>query len=374
MHGHCHARLAKVLYDQASTLEHVIFAGFTHPPALRLTKALRAALPHCYERFFFSDNGSTSVEVALKMALQYYVNLGAPRQRIIALSGGYHGDTFGAMSLGGKSVFTRPFTSHMFDVEVLPFPTAKNELIAHNMLKKALKSGQIAAFVFEPLVQAAAGMRFYAAEWLEEAITLCHKAGTLCIADEVFTGFGRTGRLFATATLPTAPDLIALSKGLTGGMMPLGITACQHAVYQAFNSDQLDKTFFHGHSYTANPLACRVAEESLNMLQESGTKGLIEALSKAQFDFFSSLNGHPKVADARSLGTIGALTLRSRSSTGYENPLRRRIYDFFMQRDILLRPLGNVIYVLPPYSISRTDLAHIYESIRAFLSEVPCSE
>ena len=370
IHGHAHPRLAKALYAQASELEHVIFAGFTHPAALRLTESLLNALPYPYARIFFSDNGSTAVEVALKMALQYHVNQGNPRQQIIAIEGGYHGDTFGAMSLGGKNLFTNPFSRHMFEVAQLPFPSPKRAAQSKRHLLQLLRLRPTAAFVFEPLIQAAAGMRIYAAEWLSEAIAACQAKGVLCIADEVFTGFGRTGQLFATSSLSKAADIIALSKGLTGGMMPMGVTLCRQAVCQAFESDDFKKTFFHGHSYTANPLACRVAEESLRMLQEPETQTAISWLSQQQAAFFTEIATHRQVADARSIGTVGALTLKSSSSTGYDNPLRAYIYDFFLERDILLRPLGNVLYVLPPYVIEKKALQRIYSAITAFLDSL----
>ena len=369
IHGHANPRLAKVLYEQACTLEHVIFAGFTHPPAVQLIDALRKALFHPYERFFFSDNGSTAVEVALKMALQYHANMGKPRVQIISLEGGYHGDTFGAMSLGGKSLFTHPFYTHMFEVTQLPFPIGADAKLSLDILKQAVAKEQVAAFVFEPLVQAAAGMRMYDAAWLEEAISLCRASGTLCIADEVFTGFGRTGHLFATDTLTTPPDIITLSKGLTGGMMPMGITACQQAVCQAFESADINKTFFHGHSYTGNPLACRVAIESLRMLQEDEVKKRINKISEQQTHFYNTLKGHKKVLDARSLGTIGALTLKSTHDTGYANPMRKHIYNFFLKRNVLLRPLGNVLYTLPPYVIEEKDLAQMHAAIYDFLAQ-----
>ena len=370
IHGHAHPRLAKALYEQACELEHVIFAGFTHPPALRLSRALLSALPHSYDRLFFSDNGSTAVEVALKMALQYHANQNKARHQIIAIEGAYHGDTFGAMSLGGKSLFTAPFTQHMFEVLQIPFPFPAQAAESLRLLRQGLDREPTAAFVFEPLIQGSGGMRTYAAEWLSEAIAACHDKGTLCIADEVFTGFGRTGQLFATASLSESPDLMAISKGLTGGMMPMGITACVEAVTQAFKSPEMNKTFFHGHSYTANPLACRVAEESLQILQEKETQEAIQALSAQQRAFFGEISAHPQVAHARSLGTIGALTLKSSTTTSYSNPLRTRIYDYFLERDILLRPLGNVLYVLPPYVIKKEDLRRIYLSISQFLDEL----
>ena len=369
IHGHAHPRLARVLYEQALQLEHVIFAGFTHPPALGLAKALLDVLPYSYARLFFSDNGSTAIEVALKMALQYYVNQKEPRYQLISLDGGYHGDTFGAMSLGGRNLFTLPFRQHLFAVQQLPFPSPEHADEALHLLRKALRV-PTAAFIFEPLLQGAGGMRTYAKEWLNEAIAICKSKGVLCIADEVFTGFGRTGRCFAIEYLNEAPDLIALSKGLTGGMMPMGITVCNSTVSQAFESTEIEKTFFHGHSYTANPLACRVAEESLQMLLEADTQRAIQRLSTQQSSFFSSLTQHPKVENARSLGTVVALTLKSTHHTGYDNPLRKQIYDFFLARDIILRPLGNVIYIVPPYVISTKDLDYIHRAIADFLDQM----
>ena len=368
IHGHAHPRLARALYEQALQLEHVIFAGCTHPPALNLSQRLLDALPHPYARLFFSDNGSTAVEVALKMAIQYYANKKSPREQIISIEGGYHGDTFGAMSLGGKSLFTSPFEQHMFEVLQVPFPSPERGEEALRLLRKALRT-PTAAFVFEPLIQGAGGMRVYAAEWLDRAIKICRSEDVLCVADEVFTGFGRTGRCFATSYLGEAPDLVALSKGLTGGMMPMGLTVANAAVSQAFESTAVEKTFFHGHSYTANPLACRVAVESLKMLLESETQQSIQSLTKQQTAFVSTLKHH-RVADARSLGTVAALTLKTMHQTGYDNPIRDQIYDFFLERDVLLRPLGNVIYIVPPYVMSAEDLGYVHSAILDLLEQL----
>ena len=374
IHGHAHPRLAQVLYEQASQLEHVIFAGFTHPWALKLSQELLTLLPHPYERIFFSDNGSTAVEVAIKLALQYHANHKRPRKQIIALEGGYHGDTFGAMSLGGRSLFTAPFQEHLFEVLSLPFPSCQ-EQEAHAMDKLEEALGKpTAAFVFEPLVQAAGGMRTYSSTWLDKAMKLCKDAGALCIADEVFTGFGRTGKLFASNYLKESPCLITLSKGLTGGTMPMSITAVSKKVCEAFEDASFEKTFFHGHSYTANPLACRVAIESLSMLQEKESSQALAQLSQAQADFFSSVSTHPAVDNSRSLGTIGALTLKSNLKSTYDHPLRTKIYEFFLARGLLIRPLGNVIYVLPPYVITKEQLSKVYEGITAFLSTLNTQE
>ena len=369
VHGHAHPRLARAIYKQAQVLEQVIFANFTHPPALRLTEKLLNLLPHPYARVFFSDNGSTAVEVAVKMALQYFYNTHQSNyHNILALEGAYHGDTFGAMSVGGRSIFNAPFQKHLFSVTHIPFPSKEQESEALEVLRTELAKGKYAAFICEPLLQAAAGMRYYSADWLQQAFVMCKRAGVLCIADEVFTGFYRTGKRFATSVLRESPDIIVVSKALTGGFLPLGLTICNKKVAQAFEEQSFEKTFFHGHSYTANPLACAVALESIQILEEEKTQLSLQRLAQRQLRFFHSIQTHPKVEYAYSLGPLGALVVKTESETGYMNQLRQRILDFFMERDILLRPLGNVLYVLPPYSISGVALRSIHRAIREFLN------
>jgi adenosylmethionine---8-amino-7-oxononanoate aminotransferase len=368
IHGHGHPVLAEALARQAHTLEHVIFAGFTHPQAVTLAERLVQLVPGEMERVFFSDNGSTAVEVGLKMALQYWHNQGAPRTKIIALEGAYHGDTFGAMSVGGRSPFTAAFDAHLFDVQFLDFPCSENRERVLQQMAAWIQAGDVAAFVYEPLIQGAAGMRMYPADVLEDMLVLAKQAGVLCLADEVFTGFGRTGKLFASEHMSTQPDIIALSKGITGGTMPLGVTLCNAHVAQPFHTPDRLKTFFHGHSYTANPLACAVANASLDLLLAPDCQEAIEKIAALQAKFAQEIHGRPGVKHVRHLGTIVAVELATEGQTSYFNHRRDSLYRHFMDRDILLRPLGNVLYMVPPYVMSPEDVMRVHEEIIRLLN------
>ncbi len=368
IHGHSHPRIAKALHEQAVTLEHVIFAGFTHKPAINLARRLLSILPKNQKRLFFSDNGSTAVEVALKMAMQYWFNRGTPRRKIIAFDGAYHGDTFGSMSVGDRGDFTRPFHPFLFDVEYIPVPTTDNFDNVRAHFINLVSTNDVAAFIFEPLVQGAAGMVMYKAELLDSLLMTAKDHGVVCIADEVFTGFGRTGTLFATDQIATLPDIMAISKGITGGTLPLGVTSCSAEIEQAFMSSDRSHTFYHGHSYTANPIACAVACESFDMLMDAGCREAINRISRAQATFAEKVSGYPGIRNARSCGTILAIEISTIGTTSYFNQLGRTIYTYFLERDILLRPLGNVIYVLPPYVITSDQLNEIHQAILDFLS------
>jgi adenosylmethionine-8-amino-7-oxononanoate aminotransferase len=368
LHGHAHPHIAAALSEQAKKLEHVIFAGFTHEPAIQLAQNLLSVLPINQKKVFFSDNGSTAVEVALKMALQYWHNKGLPKLKIIAFQGAYHGDTFGAMSVGDRGIFTDPFSSHLFAVEFIPLPSIGNEEETINQFKNHIGTNEVAAFIFEPLVQAAGGMRMYTPSVLDELIHIAHSKEVLCIADEVFTGFGRTGKLFASDYLSNKPDIIALSKGLTGGTLPLSVTSCSEKVIQAFRTDDFLKTFFHGHSYTANPLACAAANASFDLLMANTCLESIKRISMKHELFKKKIEHHEKLHDVRTLGTILAFELKTVDESSYTNSLREKIYPFFLTRNILLRPLGNVFYVLPPYVITNEELDYIYATIEDFLA------
>ncbi|HZY78570.1 MAG TPA: adenosylmethionine--8-amino-7-oxononanoate transaminase [Cyclobacteriaceae bacterium] len=360
IHGHSHPSIAEAIYKQAKELEHVIFAGFTHPPAVELSKKLLSILPSNQSKIFFSDNGSTAVEVALKMAIQYWHNRGTPKRKVIAIDGSYHGDTFGSMSVGERGLFTDPFSNHLFDAEFIPFPVDER---AVDTFQQIVDKGDVFAFIYEPLVQGAAGMRMYPEQILSRLVDIARKSKVLCIADEVFTGFGRTGRLFAS----TMPDIMALSKGLTGGTMALGITTCTSEIFNAFDSNELSKTFFHGHSFTANPIACASANASFDLLMTKECQQRIIDISKAQATFRDKLKGHPKLNDVRSTGTILALEIKTDTVTSYGNSLKHEIYRFFMERSILLRPLGNVIYFLPSYAFTDDELSIVHNAITGFL-------
>ncbi len=368
LHGHAHPYMAEKLAEQALTLEHVIFAGFTHEPAITLAERLLAILPAGMSKIFYSDNGSTSTEVALKMAFQYWHNQGIEKRRIVALDGAYHGDTFGAMAVGERGAFTAAFHRFLFEVDFLDFPhphlSAKHIL---DSFEKLASSSEIAAFIYEPLVQGAAGMRMYEATVLNDLLTIAKKHHILCIADEVMTGFGRTGSLFASDHCSIKPDIICLSKGLTGGALPLGVTACTEAVMKPYRSENLLKTFFHGHSFTANPLACTAANASLDLLLTSECQNSIHMIMETHAQFKEKIATHPTVLNVRQQGVILAIEIRTNAATSYFNEVRNSLYDYFLEKNLLLRPLGNVIYLLPAYCITSEELQWIYQEIEQLL-------
>lgn len=366
IHGHANKKIAKAISRQAWSLEQVIFAGFTHKPAIRLSKTLLKLLPPNQGKLFFSDDGSTSVEVAIKLAIQYWHNRGINRKKIIAIEGAYHGDTFGSMSVGDRGVFSLPFFPYLFEVEFIPFPKGDGAEALAAM--QNLATEDTAAFIFEPLIQGAAGMRMYEPEVLDQLIRLVQDKGGICIADEVMTGFGRTGRIFASDYLKNKPDMFCLSKGITGGFLPMGVTSVSKAIVEAFDNTNRERAFFHGHSYTANPLACAAANASMKLLQSKKTQAAIDRISERHQTFLKYFNPPASVREVRARGTIMAIEIAAEDA-GYTSTLKETIYDFFLERDILLRPLGNVIYVLPPYVITDEELDRIYEAIREFFRE-----
>jgi len=369
IHGHCHPHIIKAISDQAARLEQVIFAGFTHDPAVTLAERVLKILPDNQSKVFFSDDGSTSVEVALKMAFQHWHNQGIERKKVIALDGAYHGDTFGSMSVGARGTFSLPFDPYLFKVEFIDFPWPGQEEKTIRQFRELIESGQVAAFIFEPLVQGAGGMRMYSPECLVELIRLAKEYDVICIADEVMTGFGRTGKFFAADYLFRKPDIFCLSKGLTGGSLPLSLTTCSEDILQPFQNEDLRKTFFHGHSFTGNPISCAAANASLDLLTHPSCLGNINRVSGKHIAELDQLKDHPKLSDVRSRGTILAMDLNTDGETSYFNRKRDRIYSFFLEKDILLRPLGNVIYVMPPYIIEDEELDLIYAAIHEYLEE-----
>jgi adenosylmethionine-8-amino-7-oxononanoate aminotransferase len=302
------------------------------------------------------------------MAIQYWHNKGTPKKKVIAIEGAYHGDTFGSMSVGDRGLFTDPFKSHLFEVDFIPFPDGKNDNDVISRFSKLAKSGDVFGFIYEPLVQGAAGMRMYSADLLSQLMTIARENNILCIADEVFTGFGKTNRMFASEYVRLLPDLVAISKGLTGGTMALGVTSCTSEIFEAFTSDELSKTFFHGHSFTGNPIACASAIASYNLLMSSECKTQIRMITEAQEKYVEKTKGHPMLADVRSLGVILALEIKTETSTSYSNSLKYDIYKFFMNRNILLRPLGNVLYFLPSYAFTAEEITLVHNAIDDFLS------
>lgn len=368
IHGHSHPYIAKKIYEQAQTLEHVIFAGFTHKPAVTLVERLMNYLPSNQNKAFFSDNGSTAVEVALKMAFQYWHNKGAQKTKVIALKESYHGDTFGAMSVGSRDFFTEPFFPFLFDVEFIESP-AINAEIALEQFTDLVKNKDVAAFIYEPLVQGAGGMLMYSADVLNQLLTIAKEHNVLCIADEVMTGFYRTGNMFASLSAEKQPDIMCLSKGLTGGVLPMSLTTCTQEIYDAFLSDSfMEKTFFHGHSFTANPLACAAANATLDLLEIDSCQQSIQNIIKWHTEFGIELNQYPNVKNVRQQGTILAFDLATETKTSYSNPLRMKIIDYFISENILIRPLGNTIYLLPPYCLHEEDYKEIKQKILKFLT------
>lgn len=371
LHGHSHPKIAEAVANQAQNLEHVIFAGFTHSPAIELAEKLLSILPDNQSKIFYSDNGSTANEVALKMAFQYWYNKGdEQRKKVIAFDGAYHGDTFGAMSVGDRGPFSAPFSPFLFDVEFLPMPTEENNEVLIQKFNQLVGSGEVAAFIFEPLVLGSAGMKMYSAELLDKLIKSAQQNEVICIADEVFTGFGRTGKYFASDYLENKPDIFCLSKGLTGGTMALGVTSCTSEIMEAYRSTDIMKTFFHGHSFTANPIACAASIASFDLLVGEETQSQIAKISQWQNDFNKKIAKHSKVRNSRVLGTIFALELKTDSDTSYVNEVRHKLYPFFLERDILLRPLGNVIYILPPYIIKKEEIELAYQAVEEMLESL----
>ncbi|MBI1806767.1 MAG: adenosylmethionine--8-amino-7-oxononanoate transaminase [Ignavibacteria bacterium] len=370
LHGHAHPYIAQKVSEQLRTLEHVMFAGFTHPGAVDLAERLLAILPPNQAKIFFSDNGSTAVEVALKMAVQYWFNQGIGKTTVIAFHNAYHGDTFGAMSASGRGAFTAPFRDFLFYVVHIDAPLKGREQESLDQLERAIKRADVAAFIFEPLVQGAGGMVMYDAPILDTLIQLCRSHGILTIADEVMTGFGRTGTYFASDRLIHKPDLICLSKGITGGTMPLGVTSCTQTIYDAFLSPDRRKTFFHGHSYTANPLACAAAVASLDLLQHQDCQANIKRIEEHHRKFILRLNDHPLVKNPRVLGTIAAFDVESKEQTSYFNSLRDSMYEYCIQHKVLIRPLGNVVYLMPPYCITDVELHKVYSTIYSMLDSL----
>ena len=368
IHGHSHPYIAKKVSAQLKKLEHVIFAGFTHQPAIELAERLLKKLPKNQKRIFFSDNGSTAVEVALKMSFQYWYNKGTPKTKVIAFNNAYHGDTFGAMSVSDRCAFTKPFDFGLFDVIFIDAPVKGKEQGAIASLKSQVSSlkSQISAFIFEPIVQGVAGMVIHEAAALSEMIRICKRNNIFTIADEVFTGFGRTGNFFASDYLSEKPDMFCLSKGLTGGTMAMGITSSTEEIFNAFLSEDRMKTFFHGHSFTANPVACSASLASLDLMERKTTLNNIKRINKKHLSF-QKVIGHRSSVSSRVLGVILAIELKTSGETSYFNSIRDKATKFFLDKGILLRPLGNVIYLVPPYCISDKDLDYIYDSILQFL-------
>lgn len=371
IHGHAHPMIAEAVTAQLNTLEHVIFAGFTHEPAVSLAERLLPYLPGGQTKVFYSDNGSTAVEVALKMAIQYWTNKGTDKREIVALRDSYHGDTFGAMSVSERGAFTAPFKQYLFDIRFIDKPTRQNHDEVLAQLEAHLKHGHVAAMIVEPILMGVAGMHTYAPETLEGMMQLCKKYDTLVIADEVFTGFGRTGKWFGCNHAEgVEPDMVCLSKGLTGGTMALGITTCKRHVFEAFYTDDRSKTLFHGHSFTANPVACAASLASLDLMEQDETWDNILRITTKQAAFADELKDLELVANVRTIGTLLAFEVETGEENSYFHNLRDKMYQYFIERGVLLRPLGNTLYVLPPYCTTDKQLDTIYAAIKGLLTEL----
>lgn len=368
LHGHSHPHIIERIKAQIDTLDQVIFADFTHAPAIELASRLLPLLPGAMSKIFYSDNGATAVEVALKMALQYWYNQNLPKTRIICFKNSYHGETFGTMSAAGRNAFNKPFWKHLFDVISIDPPTKGCEESSLSQLRALLNKNDVACMIFEPLILGSGGMIIYPPEGLNALIECCQEHQVLTIADEVMTGFGRTGTLFACDRVTAKPDLICLSKGLTGGFLPLAATACTEKIFNAFLGDHLQQAFLHGHSYTANPLCCSSAMASLDLLLEENCSTQRKMIANSHKNFCQKWQSHPKLKRCESLGTILALEYKTEHSS-YFQPIRDQLYAFFLNKGILLRPLGNVLYVLPPYCITAEELKHIYSHIIFTLEE-----
>ena len=368
MYGHCNDKIATKIKQQIDILDQVVFSGFTHKAAIELSEKLIGILPDNQQKIFFSDNGSTSVDVAIKMALQYYYNKGEKRSKLIALEDAFHGDTFGAMSVSGLSVYNGPFKDFLLTIDRIDVPNKNNFEEVSTKFESIIASGEIAAFIYEPLVQGAAAMKMHEPDLLDKLLKIAKKYHVLLIADEVMTGFGKTGRNFASEYMSNKPDMICLSKALTAGVAPMAITSCTMEVYNTFYDSNLKKGFFHGHTYSANPLACSAAIAGIDLLQSDGIQQNIKLITKRHLEFKSVIDNHPQVRSTRVLGVIFALDLDVKMNR--YGQLRDKLYNFYMKNGVFLRPLGNTIYILPPFVISELELKKIYDVIEQSLEVV----
>ncbi|MBJ7882293.1 adenosylmethionine--8-amino-7-oxononanoate transaminase [Gelidibacter salicanalis] len=361
MYGHCNTFITNRVSAQMQQLDQVVFSGFTHEPAIKLSEALMAILPQNQNKLFFSDNGSTSVEIGIKMALQYHFNRGEKRNILLAFEDGFHGDTFGAMSVSSLSVYNGPFEDYFLDVKRIPTPNGENHQSILDLLEKLVLEHDVAGFVYEPLVQGAAAMKMHNAEGLDQILKFCKVHGIITVADEVMTGFGKTGKYFASDYMETKPDIICMSKALTAGLLPMAITSCSQDIYDAFYSDDISKGLFHGHTYSANPLACSAALAGIELLQSDKIQQNIQSISVSHQRFNERIKEHPKVKATRQTGVIFALDLNIEMER-YGN-LRDRLFSFFMDNGVFLRPLGSTVYILAPYVITESELEKVYQTI-----------
>ncbi|MEP0263126.1 adenosylmethionine--8-amino-7-oxononanoate transaminase [Dokdonia sp.] len=365
MYGHCNPYIIEKVTAQMKTLDQITFTGFTHQAATILAQKLITILPDNQQKLFFNDNGSTAVEAGIKMALQYHHNKGAKRNTLIAFEEGFHGDTFGAMSVSGLSVYNGAFEDFFLHVERIPVPQEDNLEEVLQKLETIVETHACAGFIYEPLVQGAAGMKMHSALGLEEILKRCKEHDVITIADEVMTGFGKTGKHFASLYLETYPDIICLSKSLTAGLVPMSLTTCTQEIFDAFLDDTISKGFFHAHTYSANPIACAAAIAGIELLTSSEMQDNIDRIYKKHTAFAKAIKTHSKALNVRVKGVIFALELDTKMER--YGSLRNQLYTHFMSRGIALRPLGNTIYILPPFVTSDAQLDAIYTAIEEAL-------
>lgn len=361
-HGHRHPKIVEAIRSATETLDQVIFAGLTHEPAEQLASALVDMAPAGLDWVFYSDSGSTSVEVALKMALGFHRNNGAARTRLVVMEHSYHGDTIGTMSVGARGVFNAAYDPLLFEVDTIPFPAPGREQETLDRFEALTRDGKAAAVIVEPLVLGAGGMLMYPARVLTELKRIAERSGTLFIADEVMTGWGRTGTMFACEQAGISPDILCTSKGLTGGSMPLAATLATDAIFRAHFSTDRAKTFFHSSSYTANPIACAAALANVGIWQDEPVAERVAALAKIQAEKVGRFRNDSRFENVRTAGTIAALDLRV-GKAGYLAEVGPKLRAFFLDRGLLVRPLGNVIYVLPPYCVTAGELDRLYDAV-----------
>ena len=365
MFGHCNDFITSRVYQQMQTLDQIMFSDFTHEPAVKLSEELIKILPENQNRIFFNDNGSTAVEAAIKMALQYYFNKGEKRTTFIAFEHGFHGDTFGAMSVSGLSAYNGPFEDFLMKIERIPVPNGKNNQKILKQLEEIIAKNDIAGFIYEPLVQGAAGMKIHKAKDLNEILHFFKENNILMIADEVMTGFGKTGNYFASDEVATKPDIICLSKALTAGLVPMAITSCTEEIYSTFLSNDIAKGFFHCHTYSANPIACSAALATIELLKTKKIQDSIQFIASSHKNFEERIKNHPKITATNSKGVILAIDLKTNANR--YGTLRDQLLKHFMDDGVFLRPLGNTIYIQPPYIIKKEQLEKVYTTIEKVL-------
>tara|TARA_Y100001960_G_C14777113_1_gene883985 strand:+ start:2046 stop:3326 length:1281 start_codon:yes stop_codon:yes gene_type:complete len=361
VYGHCNDFITDRVAMQMKNLDQVVFSGFTHLPAVELSEALIKILPEGQQKMFFNDNGSTATEIGIKMALQYHHNLGNDRKVMLAFEEGFHGDTFGAMSVSGLSVYNGAFQDHFIAVKRIPVPKGENNAEVLELLKQLIKENNIAGFIYEPLVQGAAAMKIHDADGLNQILKVCKENDIVCVADEVMTGFGKTGKYFASDYIEIKPDVVCMSKALTAGLLPMGLTSCTQKIYNAFYSEDIAKGLFHGHTYSANPLACAAALAGVELLVSPEMQNNIKRIENLHQIFAAKIKEHPKVTNIRHLGIIFAFDLDVEMER-YGN-VRNQLFEYFMENGVYLRPLGNTIYITAPYITSDKEMQKIYDTI-----------